>query len=174
MTKTKDLIAALTTRNPEAQVFMMTTRKQPFENVLLGVVGREDMFDQRFRNEPGIAADDVFLVVGKRLRPGSFSAWIVSEHHDTIARPTLEVPGRDNDEMMTATLADIVREHLDNVDSLEDPGVGGDGFHCIPTAYLRSALEAAYRAGSTARGRATNAEAAEPVATVDTGQAHLE
>src|SRR5262245_58292885 len=104
MIKNKDLIATLKTRNPEAQVFLMTTRKQPFENLLLGVVGREDMFDQRLRSEPGIAADDVFLVVGRRLRPGSFSAWIVSENNDTFVRPTGEVPATNDDELMAATL----------------------------------------------------------------------
>jgi hypothetical protein len=59
MTKIKNLIATLTTRNPEAQVFMMTTRKQPFENYVAGVVGREEMLDQQWREEPGIASDDV-------------------------------------------------------------------------------------------------------------------
>jgi hypothetical protein len=54
---------------------------------------------------------------------------------------------------MAATLADIVREHLD-IDSLEDPGVCDAGFHSIPVADLRNALEAAYRAGATARERA--------------------
>lgn len=173
MTKIKDLIATLKNRNPEAQVFTMTTRKQPFENLLLGVVGRDDMFDQKFRSEPGIAADDVFLVVGKRLRPGSFSAWIVSEHHDTIVHPTVEVPPT-NDELMAATLADIVREHLDNIDSLEDPGIGEAGFHCIPVADLRRALEAAYRAGGTARGRGSDADVAQPLSAIDTLQAQTE
>lgn len=172
MTKIKDLIATLKTRNPEAQVFMMTTRKQPFENLLLGVVGREDMFDQRFRNEPGVAADDVFLVVGKRLRPGSFSAWIVSEHHDTIQHPAVEAPARDDAELMAATLADIVREHLD-IESLEDPGVCDAGFLSVPVADLRNALEATYVAGATARERAADA-AAQPLAAIGTLQAHIE
>jgi len=120
MTKIKDLIATLKTRNPEAQVFLMTTRKSPFENHLAGVVGREDMFDQKFRSEPGIAADDVFLVVGRRIRPGSLSAWIVSEHHDTIVHPVGEISRRVNtDELAGATLADIAREHV-GVDPLGD------------------------------------------------------
>jgi hypothetical protein len=174
MPKIKDLIATLKTRNPEAQVFMMTTRRSPFENHLAGVVGREDMFDQKFRNEPGIAPDDVFLVVGRRIRPGSLSAWIVSEHHDTIVHPGGDVRPSDEQESMAATLADIVREHLDNVDSLEDTGLGGDGFHVIPVEQLRNALEAAYRAGATARDRASDADAAQSLAAIDALQAHVE
>ena len=173
MTKIKDLIATLKTRNPEAQVFMMTTRKSPFENFLAGVVGREDMFDQKFRREPGIAADDVFLVVGRRIRPGSLTAWTVSEHHDTIVHPAFEIPAEDDAELMVATLADIVREHFD-IDGLEDPGVCEAGFHSIPVADLRNALEAAYRAGATARERASGAEAAQLLAAIDTAQAHIE
>ncbi len=98
MTKIKDLIATLKTRNPEAQVFMMTTRKQPCENYLAGVVGREDMFDQKFRREPGVAADDVFLVVGKRIRPGS--AWNVCDHHDTIVHPGVDLAPGNEEELM--------------------------------------------------------------------------
>src|SRR6266496_530344 len=139
MTKIRDLIATLKTRNPEAQVFMMTTRKQPFENYLAGVVGRDDMFDQKFRSEPGIAADDVFLVVGRRIRPGSLTAWIVSEHHNTIAHPAFDVSATDDAELMAATLADIVREHLD-IDGLGDLGVHDAGVHSILVADLRNAL----------------------------------
>jgi hypothetical protein len=169
MTKIKDLIATLKTRNPEAQVFMMTTRKSPFENHLAGVVGREDMFDQKFRSEP----DDVFLVVGRRIRPGSLSAWIVSEQHDTFAHPAVEVPAGEDAELIVATLANIVREHFD-IDGLEDPGVCDAGFHSILVADLRNALEAAYRAGATARERASDADAAQPLAAIDTLQAHIE
>ncbi len=96
MTKIKDLIATLKTRNPEAQVFMMTTRKQPFENYLAGVVGREEMLDQQWREELGIAPDDVFLVVGKRIRPGSLSAWIVAEHRADTEQPEVEIPRSDD------------------------------------------------------------------------------
>lgn len=172
MTKIKDLIATLKTRNPEAQVFMMTTRKQPFENYLLGVVGREDMFDQKFRREPGIAADDVFLVVGRRIRPGSLTAWTVSEHHDTIVHPAFEVPAGDDAELMVATLADIVREHLD-IDGLEDPGVCDAGVHSVQVADLRNALEAAYRAGATARECASGTDA-RSLSAINSLQAHLE
>lgn len=177
MTKNKDLIATLQTRNPEAEVFMMTTRKSPFENYLAGVVGREDMFDQKWRREPGIAADDIFLVVGKRIRPGSLTAWTVSEHHDTIVHPGVDVPASDDAELMAATLGDIVREHLDNVDSLEDRGLDDAGFHMIPVDQLRNALEAAYRAGATARERASDlgtVETAQSLAAIDTLQAHTE
>src|SRR5437868_336957 len=147
MTKIKDLIATLKTRNPEAHVFTMTTRKQPFENYLAGVVGREDMFDQKFRSEPGIAADDVFLVVGRRIRPGSLSAWIVAEHHDTIAHvhPAADLQASDHDELAGATLADIAREHLGG-ELLGDAVSESTEFHCLG-ADVRRALEAAYLSG---------------------------
>ena len=80
MTTVKDLIDSLQDRNPEAQVFFMTQRKHPFENHIAGLVGREEMTDQRDRIEPGVRTDDVFLVVGKRIRPGSLSAWLIAEH----------------------------------------------------------------------------------------------
>ncbi|MGH9884681.1 MAG: DUF6900 domain-containing protein [bacterium] len=73
---------------------------------------------------------------------------------------------------MAATLADIVREHL-NIDSLEDPGMC-DAELSVPVADLRNALEAAYLAGDTARERASNANAAEPLAAIDAQPAHLE
>ena len=76
----KELIATLQTRNLNAQVYFMTQRKQPFENHIAGVVGREEMADQAWRIEPGVARDDVFLVTGRRIRPGSLSAWIIAEH----------------------------------------------------------------------------------------------
>ncbi len=78
MTTVKDLIATLQTRNPNAQVYFMTQRRQPFENHIAGVVGREEMADQAWRIEPGVARDDVFLVTGRRIRPGSLSAWIIA------------------------------------------------------------------------------------------------
>ena len=55
MTTIKHRIATLQTRNPNAQVYLMTQRKQPFENHLAGVVGREEMADQAWRIESGIA-----------------------------------------------------------------------------------------------------------------------
>jgi hypothetical protein len=114
MTKIKDLISTLQTRNPEAQVFMMTTRKHPFENYFAGIVGRDEMADQQWRFEPGIAPDDIFLVVGKRIRPGSLSAWIIAEHRAATGQhPVVEIPPSDDAELMAAMLADIVREHLE-------------------------------------------------------------
>jgi hypothetical protein len=172
MTKIKDLIATLKIRNPEARVFMMTTRKQPFENYLAGVVGREDMFDQKFRSEPGIAPDDVFLVVGRRIRPGSLSAWIVSEHHDTIVHPAVDLQASEHAELAGATLADIAREHL-GFDQLGDEDSESGEFHCLG-ADLRRALEAAYLAGGRSRDRASDAEAAQPLAAIDALQAHIE
>jgi hypothetical protein len=170
MIKIKDLIAALSTRNPDAQVLLMTTRKQPFENHLVGVVGRDEMLDQQWREEPGIAYDDVFLVVGKRIRPGSLSAWIVAERRGAMTLPLADVqPGEG--ELMAATLADIAREHL-FIDALNDyTGEDAAGFHCLTAGKLRDALEAAYRAGGAARGSASDIEAAQPLAAIDALQA---
>jgi hypothetical protein len=172
MTKIKDLIATLETRSPDAQVFMMTTRKQPYENYLAGVVGREDMFDQKFRSEPGIAADDVFLVVGRRIRPGSLSAWIVSEHHDTIVHPVVDLSSIEVDELAGTTLQEIAREYL-GVGLLGDAVSESTEFHCLGSD-LRRALEAAYLAGCRSRDRASDAEAAQPVVASDTLPARLE
>lgn len=172
MTKIKDLIATLKIRNPEAHVFMMTTRKQPFENYLAGVVGREDMVDQKFRSEPGIAADDVFLVVGRRIRPGSLSAWIVSEHHDTIVHPVVDLPTIEVDELAGTTLQEIAREYL-AVELLGDAVTDSAEFYCMGDD-LRRALEAAYLAGCRSRGRAGGAEAAQPLSAIDALQAQGE
>jgi hypothetical protein len=174
MTTVKELIASLNTRNPEAQVFLMTTRKQPFENCFAGVVGREEMLDQQWREEPGIASDDVFFVVGKRIRPGSLSAWIVAERRGAITSPPADIQAPDDRELMVASLADIAREHL-CINSLEDDaGEDSTGFHCLAADHLRRALEAAYRAGGAARGRASDVEAAQPLAAIDALQAGLE
>lgn len=149
MTKIKDLIADLATRNPEAQAFFMTTRKQPFENRIVGVVGREEMFDQRWRVDEGIAPDDVFLVVGKRLRPGSYSAWIVAEHRANHPdAPRRAFVGAD-DAQMDAEIAHIVESHLD-VAPLDEEVGDMPGFRCVQTSDLQGALEAAYRAGGAA------------------------
>src|SRR3954468_15596431 len=135
MTTVKELIASLQTRNPNAQVYLMTTRKQPFENHLLGVVGREEMLDQAWRIEPGIAPDDVFLVTGKRIRPGSLSAWIIAEHRqlggERMAAAPSELGGR-----MAEVLTGIAREHL-RIDTLEDAGWDSADFHDVSTASLR-------------------------------------
>jgi hypothetical protein len=173
MTMVKELIATLGSRNPNAQVFLMTQRKQPFENHLAGVVGRDNMADQQWRVEPGIAYDDVFLVVGKRIRPGSLSAWIVAEHRAAEGQVTIEPSASNDDELMAATLADIAREQL-RIDSLHDAVAEAAEFHCLGAGDLRRALEAAYRAGSTARERANDDEAAQPLDGVDTVQAHIE
>ena len=170
MTKIKDLIATLKTRNPEAQVFMMTTRKQPFENYVAGVVGREEMLDQQWREEPGIASDDVFLVVGRRIRPGSLSAWIVAEHRAAMEPAGVDPPANERDELAGATLADIAREHL-GVDLLGDAVSESTEFHCLG-ADLRHALEAAYLAGGRSHDRASDAEATQPLAAIDALQAH--
>jgi hypothetical protein len=75
----KDLIDILLAHEPTAQVMFMTTRAQPFENYVAGVVSRGEMDDQIGRVGSGIDPKDIFLVVGRRIRPGSLSAWILAE-----------------------------------------------------------------------------------------------
>ena len=172
MTTVKDLIAHLQTRNPNAQIFLMTQRKQPFENYLAGVVGREEMTDQRWRFEPGIAPDDVFLVVGQRIRPGSLSAWIVAEHQAAMAAVDAASPAVDTAKPMAETLADIARRHL-RLDLLEDVGSDSADFHDLATADIHSALKEAYLAGHVARedGASPDGEV-KPRAATETEQPH--
>jgi len=158
MIKVKDLIATLQARHPEAQVYLMTQRKQPFENRLAGVVARDEMLDQYWRVEPGVAADDVFLVVGKRLRPGSLSAWIVAERREAIrgiplaALPPLaaaELHASADAELPDEMLAQVVREHLGVDRDMQDLEARTFAVHFDE---LRNALRAAYRAGQGLRG----------------------
>src|SRR3954468_1155032 len=142
MTTVKELIATLQTRNPNAQIFLMTQRKQPFENHLAGVVGREEMLDQAWRIEPGIARDDVFLVTGKRIRPGSLSAWIIAEHRQLVSGHAADATTSEFSGKMAEVLTGIAREHL-RIDTLEDAGWDSADFHDVSTASLRDALRAA-------------------------------
>jgi len=157
MTLVKDLIATLQTRNPNAQLYLMTQRKQPFENHLTGVVGREEMADQAWRVEPGIARDDVFLVTGKRIRPGSLSAWIIAEHHQQVGERAIDAAVNEFTGKMAEVLTGIAKQHL-HIDSLEDAGWDSADFHEVSTAGLRDALQAAYLAGRADRGVEPNSE----------------
>jgi hypothetical protein len=150
MTLVKDLIATLQTRNPNAQVYQMTQRKQPFENHLAGVVGREEMADQAWRIEPGIAPDDVFLVTGKRIRPGSLSAWIIAEHHQQVGERATDAAVNEFTGKMAEVLTGIAKQHL-RLDSLEDAGWDSADSHEVSTGDLRGALQAAYLAGRADR-----------------------
>jgi hypothetical protein len=145
MTLVKGLLILLQSRDPEANVLMMTQRKQPFENRLAGVVGREQMLDQRWRLEADVGADDVFLVVGPRIRAGSYSAWIVAEHEE--AREQL-ADGMAGSPWM-ALLTKIAKTHI-GIETLEERGNDMLDFHDIGVVGLRSALTAAYRTGIAA------------------------
>jgi hypothetical protein len=135
----KDLVTLLLAQNPNAQAFFMTQRKQPFENHIAGVVARWQMADQEGRDEDGIARDDVFLAVGRRIRPGSLSAWTVAE------RPQpLRVAGASAER--EATLEQIAREHLD-VESLTSSGNVEEDLQHLMLESLHDALLAAYHAG---------------------------
>ena len=153
----KELIATLQTRNPNAQVYFMTQRKQPFENHIAGVVGREEMADQAWRIEPGVARDDVFLVTGRRIRPGSLSAWIIAEHRQLVSRHAADATASEFSGKMAEALTEIARQHL-RIDTLEDAGWDSADFHEISTAGLRDALRAAYLAGRADRDVEPNSE----------------
>ena len=157
MTIVKDLIATLQTRNPNAQVFLMTQRKQPFENHLAGVVGREEMADQAWRIEPGIASDDVFLVTGKRIRPGSLSAWIIAEHHQQVGERAVDTATSRLNARLAEVVTEIAKQHL-RIESLEDVGWDSADVHEVSNAGLRDALQAAYLAGRADRDVEPNRE----------------
>jgi hypothetical protein len=142
----KDLVTLLLGHNPNAQALLMTPRKQPYENRIAGVVARAQMTDQEGRDEPGIAADDVFLAVGKRIRPGSLSAWIVAERPKPPG-VALQLAGASAER--EAMLEGIAREHLD-VESLTSPdGLEHDVEH-LTVDQIHCALLAAYHAGIAA------------------------
>lgn len=166
----KELIATLQTRNPNAQVYFMTQRKQPFENHIAGVVGREEMADQAWRIEPGVARDDVFLVTGRRIRPGSLSAWIIAEHRQLVSGHAANETTSEFSGKMAEVLTEIARHHL-RIDSLEDAGWESADLHEISTAGLRDALSAAYLAGRADREPEPNSEddQAGQVQAADTG-----
>ena len=147
MTTVKNLIHCLQARNPDAEVFLMTQRKQPFENHLAGVVGREEMLDQQWRDELGVAQDDVFLVVGRRIRPGSLSAWIVAERPHRDAQ--VDLGDVTTSTAWTALLQQIAQQHL-RIDTLEVRGEDALDVHRVGVAELSLALTAAYRAGIAA------------------------
>jgi hypothetical protein len=142
----KDLIKLLLTRSPDAQVFLMTTRKQPFEKQLLGVVGRDEMADQQGRNDPGIETNDVFLVTGKRIRPGSLSAWILTER--AVAAPAQP----DHVEWLGPVLDSVAHCETQAVEE-DDP----ETYFTLSSAELREALEAAHRAGQAANHQTAHA-----------------
>ena len=141
----------------------MTQRRQPFENHIAGVVGREEMADQAWRIEPGIARDDVFLVTGRRIRPGSLSAWIIAEHRQLVSGHAADETTSEFSGKMAEALTEIARHHL-RIDSLEDAGWDSADFHEVSTASLRDALRAAYVAGRADRDVEPNSENGESAA----------
>jgi hypothetical protein len=136
----KELIGLLLAHSPSAQAYFMTQRKQPFENHIAGVVSRAQMADQHGCEEEGIAGDDVFLTVGKRIRPGSLSAWILPERAEREGVVPLE--SWECDRILDA----IAEEFLDidllapSADLVESPQ------HFLQEDVL-GALAAAYHAG---------------------------
>lgn len=83
--KVKELIEILEGMNPEAEVYTMSQKQWPFENVVKAVVER-DLFEEVDREEEDAKAqedpyyrrktvDDVFIVEGKQIRYGNKEAW---------------------------------------------------------------------------------------------------
>src|SRR3954466_16148127 len=108
------------------------------------------MADQAWRIELGIARDDVFLVTGKRIRPGSLSAWIIAEHRQLVSGHAADATTSEFSGKMAEVLTEIARHHL-RIDTLEDVGWDSADFHDVSTASLRDALQAAYLAGRADR-----------------------
>jgi hypothetical protein len=138
----KDLVVSLLRFNPEAQVFFMTTRKSPFENAIAGIVQRSEMLDQLGRDEYGVEADDVFLTVGRRIRPGSLSAWIIPERLAGAGIATAQEGAQvDRDEAIRSIADEYL--HIDDLSADED--IAGPAI--APVDDVRRALDAAYHAG---------------------------
>jgi len=142
----KDLVSLLLSHNPNAQAFFMTQRKQPFENHIAGVVARSQMADQEGRDEDGIAQDDVFLAVGKRIRPGSLSAWIVAERGP---REGVDLRAPEGHAEREAILVGIARDHLD-IESFISAGSFEDDLQHLTLEGIHNSLLAAYLAGIAA------------------------
>jgi len=142
----KDLVSLLLAHSPNAQAYFMTQRKQPYENVIAGVVARSQMADQEGREEDGIAPDDVFLTVGKRVRPGSLSAWIVAERGP---REGVALQAPEGHAQREAVLVGIAREHLD-IESFISAGSFQDDLQHLTLEGIHNSLLAAYLAGIAA------------------------
>jgi hypothetical protein len=132
----KDLISILLTYKPEAQVVFMTQRAQPFENHIAGVVSRAEMDDQIGRIDAGISQTDIFLVVGRRIRPGSLSAWVLAERNQAAAE-LIEYGTRD------AAVGAILRNFC--ASAFE----GDADTHVWERSAMVRSLHAAYQAGAT-------------------------
>jgi hypothetical protein len=72
--KVKELIQALESYEPDAEVLMATQPSWPFENRVFGVVSREEMSPDAPPPHDG-ANTDVLLLEGTQLRYGSKAAW---------------------------------------------------------------------------------------------------
>lgn len=84
--KVKDLISYLETQDPEADVYIMSQPKYPFEYGVAGVCRRADFADVDFEEDTEVhdrwtasqsqlPPSDVFLLEGAQLRYGSGAAW---------------------------------------------------------------------------------------------------
>ena len=74
--KVRELIEALESYQPDAEVLLCTQQQWPFESALLGAVSREEMQGQNTAPSGGSGAD-VLLVEGSQIRYGSKAAWQV-------------------------------------------------------------------------------------------------
>jgi len=130
----RELIDILLTYQPHARVHLMTQHADPYENHLAGIVERAELEDQAGRQDAGVDPHDVFLIVGKRIRRGTVTAWTQAE----TKRQQLMAPSRRDARVLCA-----ISQHL-----------GLEGRHGevpatvhLVTRSVREALLAAYRAG---------------------------
>ena len=146
----RDLIYFLQACNRDAEVLLMTQRKDPHENHLAGVVTRMEMADHPERYQAGMGHDDVFLVVGKRIRRGSADAWRCVEQSGELTQPTpTTVCSAITDEARGDILTAIARDYL-RIDTLEERGEDSLDVRPVRVGFLGCALDAAYHAGVAA------------------------
>ena len=72
--KVRDLIQALESHDPDAEVVLCIQSQWPLEATLLGAVSREEMQGPDAAPSSG-SSTDVLLVEGSQLRYGSKAAW---------------------------------------------------------------------------------------------------
>ena len=77
--KVARLIQILEQYEPDADVIIMTQPNYPFENSLMGVTSREEMFadvdDEDDKIPESMDSSDVIILAGDQLRYGTKRAW---------------------------------------------------------------------------------------------------
>jgi hypothetical protein len=73
--KVRDLIEALESYDPDAQVLLCTQSQWPLEAHLAGLTSREEMQGPDAAPPRDGASSDVLLIEGQQVRYGSKAAW---------------------------------------------------------------------------------------------------